>query len=43
VREEDCLGHAGRDFCQPRQDGQLRHFETVGGWMTGADTDLTFV
>jgi alkylation response protein AidB-like acyl-CoA dehydrogenase len=23
--------------------GQLRHFETVGAWMMGADTDLTFV
>src|SRR3981189_1396974 len=27
---------------QPLQ-GQLRHFETVGAWMMGADTDLTFV
>jgi indole-3-acetate monooxygenase len=23
--------------------GQLRHFETVGAWMMGADADLTFV
>jgi alkylation response protein AidB-like acyl-CoA dehydrogenase len=23
--------------------GQLRHFETVGAWMMGADTDLTYV
>ena len=23
--------------------GQLRHFETVGAWMLGADADLTFV
>jgi alkylation response protein AidB-like acyl-CoA dehydrogenase len=23
--------------------GQLKHFETVGAWMMGADTDLTFV
>lgn len=23
--------------------GQLRHFETVGAWMLGVDTDLTFV
>ena len=23
--------------------GQLRHFETVGAWMMGVDTDLTFV
>ena len=23
--------------------GQLRHFETVGAWIMGADTDLTFV
>ncbi len=23
--------------------GQIRHFETVGAWMMGADTDLTFV
>jgi indole-3-acetate monooxygenase len=23
--------------------GQLRHFETVGAWMMGADTDLSFV
>ena len=23
--------------------GQLRHFETVGAWMMGVDTDLSFV
>jgi alkylation response protein AidB-like acyl-CoA dehydrogenase len=23
--------------------GQIRHFETVGAWMMGADADLTFV
>ena len=23
--------------------GRLSHFETVGAWMLGADTDLTFV
>jgi len=23
--------------------GQLKHFETVGAWIMGADTDLTFV
>jgi hypothetical protein len=23
--------------------GRLSHFETVGAWMMGADTDLTFV
>jgi len=23
--------------------GQIKHFETVGAWMMGADTDLTFV
>ena len=23
--------------------GQLKHFETVGAWMMGADTDLTYV
>jgi alkylation response protein AidB-like acyl-CoA dehydrogenase len=23
--------------------GQIRHFETVGAWMLGADADLTFV
>ena len=23
--------------------GRLRHFETVGAWMMGADADLTFV
>jgi len=23
--------------------GQLKHFETVGAWIMGADTDLTYV
>jgi indole-3-acetate monooxygenase len=28
---------------QQQLQGQFTHFETVGAWMMGADTDLTFV